>query len=184
MLCDPALAGEGNRMHFDQLRRRDFITLVGGAAVGWPRTGHAQQPGKALRIGVIGPRPEIAGFSGGVGAGYPTMLDELQKLGFSEGRNLAVEYRSIEQEPRAVFADAAELVRWNADVLVAVGPEVSLKAAIAATSTLPIVIVAFNYDPIAHGYVKGLARSGGHIKIGRASCRERVRHEVGVGGVQ
>jgi hypothetical protein len=58
---------------------------------------------------VIGPRPEIAGFSGGVGAGYPTMLDELQKLGFSEGRNLAVEYRSIEQEPRAVFADAAEL---------------------------------------------------------------------------
>jgi putative ABC transport system substrate-binding protein len=163
MLCDPALAGEGNRMHFDQLRRRDFITLVGGAAVGWPRTGHAQQPGKALRIGVIGPRPEIAGFSGGVGAGYPTMLDELQKLGFSEGRNLAVEYRSIEQEPRAVFADAAELVRWNADVLVAVGPEVSLKAAIAATSTIPIVIVAFNYDPIAHGYVKGLARSGGHI---------------------
>src|SRR5262249_53143103 len=71
--------------------------------------------------------------------------------------------RSIEQEPRAVFADAAELVRWNADVLVAVGPEVSLKAAIAATSTIPIVIVAFNYDPIAHGYVKGLARSGGHI---------------------
>jgi putative ABC transport system substrate-binding protein len=145
------------------MKRREFITLLGGAAVGWPRTGHAQQPGKALRIGVIGPRPEIAGFSGGVGAGYPTMLDELQKLGFREGRNLAVEYRSIEQEPRAVFAGAAELVRWNADVLVAVGPEVSLKAAIAATSTLPIVIVAFNYDPIAHGYVKGLARSGGHI---------------------
>ena len=91
------------------------------------------------------------------------MLDELRKLGFSEGRNLSVEYRSIEQESRAVFADAAELVRSNADVLVAVGPEAGLQAALAASSTIPIVIVAFNYDPIARGYVKGLAQAGGNI---------------------
>src|SRR5262245_32711030 len=90
------------------------------------------------------------------------MLDELRKLGFSEGRNLTVEYRSIEQQPRTVFAGAAELVRWNADVLVAIGPEVGLQAAVAATSTIPIVIAAFNYDPIARGYVKSLVQPGGN----------------------
>jgi hypothetical protein len=79
------------------------------------------------RIGVLGPRPENAGFSAGVGAGYPTMLDELRKLGFSEGRNLTVEYRSIEQQPRTVFAGAAELVRWNADVLVALDPKLGCR---------------------------------------------------------
>jgi putative ABC transport system substrate-binding protein len=91
------------------------------------------------------------------------MLDELRKLGFSEGRNLIVEYRSSEQEPRAVFAGAAELVRSNVDVLVAIGAEVSLQAAAAASSTIPIVIAAINYDPIARGYVKGLRDPGGNI---------------------
>jgi len=99
----------------------------------------------------------------GVAAGYPAMLDELRKLGFSESRGLTVEYRSIEQEPRAVSADAAELVRSNVDVLVAIGPEVVLQAALAASSTIPIVVVAFNYDPIARGYVKSLAHPGGNI---------------------
>jgi len=146
------------------LRRRQFITLLGGAAAAWPLAARAQQIEKALRIGVIGPRPENAGFSGGVGGvGYRAMLDELRKLGFSEGRNLTVEYRSVEQEPRAVIADAAELVRSNVDALVAVGPEVGLQAAIAASSTIPIVIAAFNYDPIARGYVKSLARPEGSI---------------------
>jgi putative ABC transport system substrate-binding protein len=115
------------------------------------------------RVGVIGPRPENAGMSGGVAAGYPAMLDELQKLGFKEKRDLTVEYRSVEQEPRAIFADAAELVRSNVDVLVVFGPEVGLQAAVAAKSTIPIVIGAFNYDPIARGYVKSLAQPGGNI---------------------
>jgi len=142
--------------------RRAFIALLGGAAAALPLAARAQQAEK-VRIGVLGPRPENAGFSGGVAAGYPTMLDELRKLGFSESRNLTVEYRSVEQEPRAVFAAAAELVRSNADVLVAIGPEVGLQAAVAATSTIPIVIAAFNYDPIARGYVKSLAQPGGNI---------------------
>jgi hypothetical protein len=58
-----------------------------------------------------------------------------------------------------LIADAAELVRSNVDVLVAVGPEAGLQAALAASSTIPIVIAAFNYDPIARGYVKGLAQA-------------------------
>jgi len=144
------------------VKRRKFIRLLGGAAAAWPLAARAQQAEK-VRIGVLGPRPENAGFSGGVAAGYPTMLDELRKLGFSESRNLTVEYRSIEQEPPAVFAAAAELVRSNADVLMAIGPEVGLQAAVAATSTTPIVIAAFNYDPIARGYVKSLAQPGGNI---------------------
>jgi ABC-type uncharacterized transport system substrate-binding protein len=150
-------------MHFDRLRRRDFIALLGGAAAAWPLAARAQRLDRVMRIGVLGPRPENTGISGGVAAGYPAMLDELRKLGFSEGRNLTAEFRLVEQEPRAVFADAAELVRANADVLVAIGPEVGVQAAVAASSTLPIVIAAFNYDPIARGYVKNLAQPGGNI---------------------
>src|SRR5262245_1469255 len=143
------------------LRRREFITLLGGTAVTWPVVAVAQHAEK-VRIGVIGPRRENAGFSGGV-VPYPAMIDELRKLGFSDSRNLTVEYRSVEEERQAVFAAAAELVRSNTDVIVAVGPEVGLQAAVAATSTIPIVIAAFNYDPIARGYVKSLAQPGGNI---------------------
>src|SRR2546428_8813717 len=94
-----------------QIERRKFLATLGGAAAAWPLAARAEeQDGRVRRIGVLGPRPENAGFSSGVGgAGYPTMLDELRKLGFSEGRNLTVEYQSIEQEPRTVFAGAAEL---------------------------------------------------------------------------
>jgi putative tryptophan/tyrosine transport system substrate-binding protein len=145
------------------IRRRDFVILLGGGAAAWPLAARAQQGERVRRVGVIGPRPENAGFSGGVGAGYPAMLDELRKLGFSEGRNLAAEFRSVEQEPRSVYAAAVELVRSNPDVLVAIGPELGLQAVVAATSTIPIVIAAFNYDPIARGYVKSLAQPGGNI---------------------
>jgi putative ABC transport system substrate-binding protein len=93
------------------------------------------------------------------------MLDELRKLGFSENRNLTVQYRFVEQDPRTVFSEAAELGRSNVDVLVAIGPEVGLQAAVAATSTIPIVIAAFNYDPIVRGYVKGLAQPGGNTGV-------------------
>ena len=150
-------------MHFYRMRRREFMTLLSGAAVAWPLAARAQQPDRVMRVGVLGPRPENTGIAGGVAAGYPAMLDELRKLGFSEGRNLTVEIRTIEQERRAVFADAAELVRSNAGVLVALGPEVTVQAAMAASNTIPIVIAAFNYDPIARGYVKSLAQPGGNI---------------------
>jgi putative ABC transport system substrate-binding protein len=145
------------------MNRREFMTLLVRAAATWPLAARAQQADRVMRIGVLGPRPENTGVAGGVAAGYPAMLDELRKLGFSEGRNLTVEFRTVEQERRAVFADAAELVRSNADVLVAIGPEVAVQAAVAASSTIPIVIAAFNYDPIARGYVKSLAHPSGNI---------------------
>jgi putative ABC transport system substrate-binding protein len=138
------------------MRRREFIILIGGATVAWPLAARAQQAGGVSRIGVIGPPPEMAG------EGYRAMFDELRKLGFSEGRNLAIEYRSNEQEAGAVFVGAAELVRAKVDVLVAFGP-VDIQAAVAASSTIPIVFAAMNYDPIARGYVKGLPQPGGNI---------------------
>src|ERR1700730_12783862 len=118
MRCGPRSWGK-------HMRRREFITLFGGAAT-WPVAAPAQQPDNVPRIGIIGPRPENAAF----GAGYRPMLDALRKLGFSEGDNLIVQYRSSEQEARAIYADAAELVRSKVNVLVAIGPEVPLQAAV------------------------------------------------------
>ena len=117
-----------------------------------------EQAAKSGRV-ECGPRSENAG----VGAGYPAMIAELRKLGFSEGRNLIVDYKSNEQERSAIFFDAAELVRLKADVLVALGTEVTLHAAIAASSTLPIVMSAVNYDPIERGYIASLSHPGGNI---------------------
>jgi ABC-type uncharacterized transport system substrate-binding protein len=143
------------------MRRRDFITIIDGAAIssGLRPVSVCAQASVARRIGVIGPLAENAG----VGGGYPAMIAELRKLGFSGVRDLLVEYRSNEQEARAVFADAAELVRAKVDVLVAIGGELALEAAIAATKTIPIVFGAINYDPIARGYVKSLPRPGGNL---------------------
>jgi putative ABC transport system substrate-binding protein len=91
------------------------------------------------------------------------LIDELRKLGFAEGRNLAIEYRRIDQGIAQAFAGAQELVAWRADVLFAFGPELGLQAAAAARPPVPIVILANNYDPIARGYVQSLSRPGANV---------------------
>jgi putative ABC transport system substrate-binding protein len=95
--------------------------------------------------------------------GHPAFRDELRKLGFIVGHNLIVEFRSTVQEAGRVYADAAELVRSNVDLIVAIGPELAVKAAHAASRKIPIVMYAFNFDPIARGYVQSLARPGGNV---------------------
>ena len=87
----------------------------------------------------------------------------LRELGYVEGHNLVLECRTAEGQAERLPALAAELVRLPVDVLVAPGPEALLHAARQATSTMPIVMVAVDYDPIARGYVAGLARPGGNI---------------------
>ena len=87
----------------------------------------------------------------------------LRALGYVEGQNLIVEFRDAEGQAERLPDLAAELVRLQVDVIVASGTEATLRAARHATSTLPIVIVAVNYDPIARGYIDGLARPGGNI---------------------
>jgi len=142
------------------MRRREFITLIGGAAATWSSAAGAQSlTDRTAKIGLI--QPSLADPV--VARGYPAFLDELKKSGFSEGQNLTIETVKLAQDTQRLFADTADLVRSNVELLVAEGTEIALKAAIAASPTVPIVIWANNYDPIAHGYVKSLARPGGNI---------------------
>ena len=139
------------------MRRRDFITLVGAVAA-WPLAAHGQQAGKVIRIGFIGASLN----SSAMAAQYQAFLTELHELGFSEGRNIVVDYRRLD-DPRGPFAVAAELMRLQVDLIVATGPEVALQAVVGASRSIPIVILAVQYDPIERGYVSSLARPGGNI---------------------
>ena len=139
--------------------RREFIAVLGGAAAS-PLSARAQQlPVKTARIGLL----QTSRNNPVTGRGYPAFLDELKKSGFSAGQNLTIEVVRTDQDSQRLFAETADLVRSNVELLVAEGPEIVLKAALAASRTIPIVISAINYDPIARGYVKSLARPGGNI---------------------
>jgi putative tryptophan/tyrosine transport system substrate-binding protein len=144
------------------MKRREFITLLGGAAAApmiWPRSACAQQDGPVARVGVIGPPLDYPAMR----VAYPFFLADLRKLGFVEGRNLLVETRPVDESVPRVFAAANELVAWKADVLFAFGPGLALQAAAAARPPVPIVMGAANFDPIAKGYVQSLARPGGNV---------------------
>ncbi len=82
------------------------------------------------------------------------------------------------QEPSKIYADAAELARTGVDLFLAIGPEISLKAAVAASRTTPIVIYAFNFDPMEHGYVQSLSRPGGNVTGVFARQPELVAKQV------
>ncbi len=141
------------------MKRRDFITLLSGAAVAWPLGARAQQTGRIARVGVLGPD-----LSNPVtGPGYQVFLSELRKLGFTEGQNLVMEYRRTDEGLQKAFTGANEIIAAKADVLVANGPEIALQAATAARPAVPVVMLANNYDPFARGYVKSLAQPGGNV---------------------
>jgi len=144
------------------MKRREFITLVGGAAaasVFWPLTARAQQAGKIARVGVL------ASDRGNpiTGEGLQILSAELRKLGFIEGQNLVVEHRRVDEGAAKAFTGANELVAAKADVLVVSGAELGLQAAVAARPPVPIVMLANNIDPIMRGYVKSLSHPGGNI---------------------
>jgi putative tryptophan/tyrosine transport system substrate-binding protein len=135
------------------MRRREFITLVGGAGFAWPLAAVAQQP-KVWRIGVLAPVPPT-----------PVMLsafrDGLRGRGYVEGQNLSIDVRwpqgSFDQDPDVV----TELVNSNVDVIVAWATPATI-AARRATSTIPIVMVGPG-DPVGSGFIASLARPGGNI---------------------
>jgi len=134
------------------MRRRDFITLVGGTAA-WPLAARAQQP-KVWRIGVLAAVPPT-----------PAMLsafrDGMRGRGYVEGQNLSIDVRwpqgSFDQDPSVV----TELVNSNVDVIVAWGTPATI-AARRATLTIPIVMASVG-DPVGSGFIASLARPGGNI---------------------
>ena len=140
-----------------KLKRREFIALLGGAAA-WPLAARAQDAGKVVRIGFLGPAqtsPPAISF-------YQAFLTQMRELGFRDGENLRIDFRAIE-DPRGLSVGAEELMRSQPELIVATGPEVSLRAVVAASGAIPVVMVAINFDPIARGYVTSLARPGGNI---------------------
>ena len=134
------------------MRRRDFITLLGCAATAWPFGARAQQTKKIPRIGVLWPNPP---------ATFEFMRQGLKELGYVEGQNIDFEFRWAEGRLDQLPEMAAELVRFQVDVIVTLAPPATL-AAKNATQTIPIVFVAMG-DPLATGVVASLARPGANI---------------------
>jgi ABC-type uncharacterized transport system substrate-binding protein len=137
------------------LGRRGFITLIGGAAVAWPFVARAQQRAKLPTIGFLGPTTPDA-WSQYVAA----FVRQLQELGWSEGRTVAIEYRWGEGRTERFAEIAAEFARFKVDIIVTGG--VAVPAAKQATSAIPIVFAVDN-DPVGAGFVASLARPGGNI---------------------
>ena len=137
------------------LQRREFITLLGGAAA-WPLAARAQQPGKMPTIGFLG-----GGTPTGQRAWVAAFVQRLGELGWIEGRTVTIEYRWGEGRAERFTEIAAELVRLKVDVILAGGTE-AVVAAKQATSVIPIVFPSAG-DPIGSGLVTSLARPGGNV---------------------
>jgi putative ABC transport system substrate-binding protein len=137
------------------MKRRDFITLLGGAAAAWPFAARAQQPLKLPTIGYLGPNTRSLDSQRLV-----AFLQRLRALGWIEGRTIDIDYRWAEGRNERLAEFAAEFVRRNVSVIVtsATPPTVAAKQ---ATSAIPIVFASVG-DPVGAGVVKSLARPGGN----------------------
>jgi putative ABC transport system substrate-binding protein len=136
-----------------KMRRREFITLMGGAAA-WSRSARAQQPSRVWRIGVLGAAPPTPAMLG-------ALRDGLRERGYLEGQNLSIDVRWLQGTSKQNPDVATELVRSGVDVIVA-WTTPSVIAARRATSTIPIAMVSVA-DPVGNGLVASLARPGGNI---------------------
>ena len=138
-------------------QRRAFLAALTGGLLAASHSVWGQHPTEVARLGIInsGVNPRSAPF-------FQAFEQHLRDLGWTDGKNLNIEFR-VPKDASDFAMIAAEFVRLNVDVIVAGGPEVSVKAARDATTTIPIVIVALNYDPVAKGYVASLAHPGGNV---------------------
>ena len=142
-------------MQFGQVKRREIITLLGGATVGWPLAARAQQPTIPV-IGFLGSElpnlwaSRLSAFRQGLG-----------EVGFIEGRNVAIEYRWAEGQYDRLPALVSELVHRQV-TLIATGTVPAVRAAKAATATISIVFVTAG-DPVTLGFVASLSRPGGNL---------------------
>jgi putative ABC transport system substrate-binding protein len=138
------------------MRRREFITLLGGAAVTFsrPRAARAQQQVKLPTIGFMGPTTPAAQWAA-------AFLERLRALGWIEGRNVAIEYRWAEGRPERFAEFSAEFARLKVDIIITAGTPAVL-AAKRATAGIPIIFTSGG-DPVGTGLVASLARPGGNV---------------------
>jgi putative ABC transport system substrate-binding protein len=138
------------------MRRRDFIAALGGGVVIWPLAARAQQSALPV-IGFLSGVPfetrrdQVLGFHQG-----------LKESGYVEGQNVAIEYRSADNQIDRLQTLAADLVNRRVDVIVTIGGDKPIQAAKAATTTIPVVFVT-GFDPVAAGFVASLNRPGGNL---------------------
>jgi putative ABC transport system substrate-binding protein len=134
------------------VRRREFITLLGGAAIAWPLATRAQEAGRTYRVGGLSPTPRNS-------PGVAAMFDELKRLGIIEGQNLIIDWRQYGPGIDPIPEFASELVKTHVDVMVVIG-DVAIRAAQRATTTIPIL--GSTDDMVGSGLVSSLARPGGN----------------------
>jgi putative ABC transport system substrate-binding protein len=138
------------------MRRREFIALVGGAAVVWPLAARAQKTARLPRIGVLW----HAGSAEEEGRYFTGFIEGLRDLGYTDGSNIILEHRFPNEMPDRFRNMAAELVSMNVDVLVSVGSQTAFYTK-SATTTIPIVFI-FVPDPVGSKFVNSFARPGGN----------------------
>ena len=138
------------------MRRRKFITLIGGTAAMWPLAARAQQPDRIRRIGVFSGAAEDDQDNK---ARIAVFVKELQQLGWSDGRNLRIDYRFAAGNSENFPKYATELVALAPDVILITGA--ALASMLQATRTVPIVF-AFAADPVGAGFIESLSRPGGN----------------------
>jgi len=139
-----------------KMKRREFITLISGAATAWPLAARAQQSAKLPTIGYLG-----SGTPATQSQWVAAFVQRMRELGLIEGRTIAVEYRWTEGRTERAAEIAAEFVQRKVDVIVTSGTGMVL-AAKQATSVIPIVFAATG-DPVSTGLVASLARPGGNV---------------------
>ena len=145
-------------MQFDQLKRREFITLLGGAAAAWPLAARAQQRDRMRRIGVLMPATaDDAEFQARLAAFH----QGLALLGWTIGRNVQIDTRWATTSATEIRRHAAELAALGPDVILAHGSS-TVGPLLQATRTVPIVFPIVG-DPVAAGFVDSLARPGGNV---------------------
>jgi putative ABC transport system substrate-binding protein len=138
------------------MKRREFITLLGGAAATWPLPAWAQQPGKLPTIGFLGPNTRFTASEW-----VASFVQQLRELGWIEGRTVAIEYRWVEGREDRYPEVAAEFVRLKVDVIITSGTQ-AVMALKEATSVIPIVFATAG-DPVANNLVASLAQPGGNV---------------------
>jgi putative ABC transport system substrate-binding protein len=140
------------------MKRRAFITLLGGAAAAWPLAARAQQPALMRRIGVLNP---FAESDPEVQANLTAFRQTLQGLGWTDGRNVRIDYRWGGAEPGLIRAHAIELVHLKPDVIVT-STALALQPLLEQTRSIPIVVTQIS-DPVGSGFVTSLAHPGGNL---------------------